>query len=62
MMRAQEILMIVWFVIVITLDKFVTSYYNIILLTISLIVVTAIYFLNKRDRARKVTVVDVAKN
>ncbi len=61
-MRAQEILMIVWFVIVITLDKFVTSYYNIILLTISLIVVTAIYFLNKRDRARKVTVVDVAKN
>ncbi len=62
MMRAQEILMIVWFVIVITLDKFVTSYYNIILLIISLIVVTAIHFLNKRDRARKVTVVDVAKN
>ena len=62
MMRAQEILMIVWFVIVMTLDKFVISYYNIILLTISLIVVTAIHFLNKRDRARNAVIVEKPRN
>lgn len=61
-MRAQEFLMILWFVIVISLDKFVTSYYNIILLAISLIIVIIIHYLNKRDRARIVTVLDVSKN
>lgn len=61
-MRTQEILIIVWFVIAVLLDKFIESYYNIILLTISLAIVITIRLLNKRDRSRKVTVVDIAKS
>lgn len=60
-MRVSEILIILWFIIVISLDKFVNSYYNIILLTISLIFVIAIHLFNKRDRARRAVIVEAEK-
>ncbi len=61
-MRAADIIMIIWFIIVILLDKLVKSNYNIILLTISLIFVIVIHLLIKRDRARRAAVVDRSKN
>ena len=51
-MRPSDILMIVWFIIVMTLDKFVHSYYNILLLTISGIFLYAIHKFNMKERAK----------
>lgn len=51
-MRASNIIFIVWFIVAITLDKFVQSYYNIILLTLSGIFLFAIHKLNMRERTK----------
>lgn len=51
-MRMSNILLIIWFIIVITLDKFVQSYYNIILLTISGIFLYAIHKVNMKERPK----------
>lgn len=51
-MRMSNILLIIWFIIVITLDKFVQSYYNIILLMISGIFVYAIHKVNMKERSK----------
>jgi hypothetical protein len=50
-MRASDILIIVWFFIVITMDKFVHSYYYIALLLISGIFLFAIHKFNMKEKA-----------
>ncbi len=49
-MRTSNILLIIWFVIVIVLDKFVQSYYNFILLIISGIFLYGIHRANMSER------------
>ena len=56
-MRTSDILMIVWFIIVITLDKFIQSYYNITLFVISAIFVYAIHRSNMKYKIRGVKIV-----
>lgn len=53
-MRMSNIVFIAWFIIVVTLDKFVQSYYNIILLAISGICIYTIHKVNMKERAKVV--------
>jgi hypothetical protein len=52
-MRMSDILIIVWFIIVVTLDKFIQSYYNIVLLIISGIFVFAIHKFSMKEKKEK---------
>lgn len=51
-MRQSDILIIVWFIIVMTMDKFVHSYYNIALLMVSGIILFAIHKFNMREKTK----------
>lgn len=51
-MRASDTLIIVWFFIVMTVDKFAHQYYYIALLVISGIFLYAIHKFNMREKAR----------
>ncbi len=53
-MRMSNIIFIIWFIIVITLDKFVQSYYNMILLAISGICIYTIHKFNMKERSKVV--------
>lgn len=53
-MRASNIIFIVWFIVAVMLDKFVQSYYNIILLVLSGIFLYAIHKFNMREKAKTV--------
>ena len=49
-MRASDILIIVWFFIVMTMDKFVHSYYYIALLIITGLFLYAIHKFNMKEK------------
>lgn len=51
-MRVSDILIIVWFIIVVILDKFIQSYYNIVLLIISGIFLYAIHKFNMKEKVK----------
>lgn len=55
-MRISNILFIIWFIIVIVLDKFVKSYYNIILLAISGVILFAIH---KAEKSRTIEIKEI---
>lgn len=61
-MRASDILIVVWFIIVVTLDKFIQSYYNIIILVISGIFLYAIHKFNMREKVKTVKESKQSKN
>ncbi len=56
-MRTSDILIIVWFIIVITLDKFIQTYYSIVLLIVTAIFLYAIHRSNMKYKIRGVNIV-----
>ena len=56
-MRTSDILIIVWFIIVIMLDKFIQTYYTVALLIITAIFLYAIRRSNMKYKIRGVKIV-----
>ena len=56
-MKTSDILIIVWFIIVIMLDKFIQSYYTVALLIITAIFLYAIHRSNMKYKIRGVKIV-----
>lgn len=61
-MRISNILFIIWFIIVIVLDKFVKSYYNIILLAISGVILFAIHKANMAEKNKTIEIKEIKDN